>query len=320
MSHALLELRGVILLERGEPITPAIDLVTTGERVGLRDRCTSLFGALTGELTVGVGEFLVEGIPLARARAEGIVALGCPLPGGAKSTVYEGLLLDARLYGYGLGDARRLVTRSLQELGLEKWARRCLGRGCGFDHYLAGLVHAQLFGAPVVAVKWPLGVFGADLWARYGAVLSRVLTGRRWIVALDRPIRLAVEEAWYNTLDETVFWSERGPSAIPLDACVARMWLVVHAGGEAQKLWLDELIRLALPIRPMPGILPAADGLSSAWLVDCPRDERGLPMTNTLLGCCDRHQVAVTRLCPLDGWPARGKPQRAMTPCCETSL
>lgn len=316
MSSPLLALRGVTLLERGEPVTPPIDLVTTGDRVGLRESCTCLLDALSGELTVGAGEFLVDGLPLDQARAEGTLAIACPLPGESKSTVYEGLVLQARLFGYSRGDARRQVTRSLDELGLEKWARRRLGRGRGFDHYLAGLVHARLLGAPVVAVKWPLGVFGADHWARYGAVLSRVVAGRRWIASLAGPVRLAVEDAWYNTLDELVCWSERGPSTLPLDGSVARMWLVAAAGAEGWRPWLDELASLGISVRPPLPAVPAEEGMAS-WVVDCPRDSRQLPLTHALLDCCDRHHVAVARLCPLDGWPARGKPQRAMTPCCE---
>jgi hypothetical protein len=317
MKSPLLELEQAVLLEAGEPVLPPIDLVTTGDRVGLRERAGALLRALSGQLVLGGGTFLVSGVPLDEARAEGLVGVGCPLPGGGKSTVLENLVLAARLHGYDPRGAANVAAQTVAELGLEKWATRRLGRGCGIDHYLAGLVHAHLLRSPVVALAWPLGSFRAEIWARYGSILARVLADKRWVVSLERPARLDVEHAWENTLDEIVSASEMGLHPIPLDQGRVRHLLTVRGPSLSHQALAADFSHLELPASALPSRLAPAPLTESAWLVDCPRDPTGIPNTEALLQACERRQLVITHLSPLDGARPPGKAPRAMTPCRE---
>ncbi|MGC4068542.1 MAG: hypothetical protein QM784_28610 [Polyangiaceae bacterium] len=302
MSAAVLELRDVSIEEEGRILLDGVRFCSSGERIGLSGAGEHVVRALSGSARVSSGQILIDGIELdvaARSSVFGVAtAWDSSAPRKSKLTIEEGLTLTCLLAGDTSGQARRRVRAAFDRLGLRHLAGQRLPARIGLDHHFAGLLEAALFEPKVVVVKWPIGTLFEEAWGRYGTALSLLVSQRRWIVWLTGPARLPVEQAWLGALDQVVYL-ERNMAAgyAPGTAAVARYLLVIETPREG-----------AMSPESTPGLLltPAvlrgnSDGNRAAFVAELPRDEFGRPCTSVLLSWCDRHQLPILRLEPLDG-------------------
>jgi len=165
------------------------------------------------------------------------------------------------------------------------------------DYYLAGLAEAALFEPEVVVVDLPIGILEMDGWSRYGTALSRLIQHKRWLAWVSGPVRHAVEHSWIGALDQ-LLWVENGLSC-ELSATPAervRTLVVIDAALDVLPEGLDtEELRLA-PIR----LASPYGEKRTAFVVELSKDAFGRPITEPLLGWCDRHSLPLFRLDPLD--------------------
>jgi ABC-type Mn2+/Zn2+ transport system ATPase subunit len=301
MTCPLLELKELRLERNSRTVLDATNLVSSGDRIGLLGEGRQVMAAFYGEATVTSGSFLVCGVELEQARRCNLFGLARPWPrNGATAypfTVREGLTLSAMLASSSETDARRRSDAALSQLGLSHFGNQRLGQRLGLEHYLAGLAEAALFESEVLVVDWPLGTLTAEGWARYGTALSRLLTKRRWLAWVSGPARLPVEQAWLGALDQLFLLDgELAVGIVPGTTHFVRTLLVLAATPAEVEQSAESL---GLKLEPV-GLRVAEGDARAAFVVELPKDEFGRPETSVLLEWCDRHQLAIDRLEPLD--------------------
>jgi predicted ABC-type transport system involved in lysophospholipase L1 biosynthesis ATPase subunit len=302
MSAEVLELRDVTIEEEGRILLDGVSFRSTGERIGLSGAGEHVVQVLCGGARVSSGQILVDGVELEQATGSGVfgVATAWDAPNSRKSklTIEEGLTLSCLLAGDTASQARLRVRSAFQRLGLRHLAEQRLPARVGLDHHFAGLLEAALFEPKVIVVKWPIGTLSEEAWGRYGTALSLLVSQRRWIVWLTGPARLPVEQAWLGALDQVIYL-ERGMAAgyAPGTSAVARYLLVLEAPRDAETSPASSPGLLLTP-----AVLQGSAGAHrAAFVAELPRDEFGRPCTSILLSWCDRHQLPILRLEPLDG-------------------
>lgn len=297
MSAALIELEDVRIDSEGRCVLDALNLRSSGDRIGLLGQGRHVFDVLSGTAEVVVGEFRVAGTELDRARESGLFAVARPWLDHTNVTLREGLIASGLLGGCTDANARQRADQALNLLGLEQMARSKLTGRTRVEHYLAGLAEAALFESPILVIDCPIGVLQAEAWVRYGMALSRLVQHRRWLAHVPAPARLPVERAWIGALDQ-LLWvedglcvelaavsSERVKTLVVIDALLDQL----PEGLETQAAGVQR-IRLSRP---------AADR-QTAFMMELPRDEYGRILTEPLLAWCDRHGLPLFRLDPLD--------------------
>jgi hypothetical protein len=302
MSAVALELRDVSIVEEGRTLLDGVTFRSSGERIGLAGAGEYVVRALCGSARVSSGLIAIDGVDLEQASSAGVygIATAWDDPGSRKSklTIEEGLTLSCLLAGDTSIQACRRVRIAFQRLGLRHLARQRLPARVGLEHHFAGLLEAALFEPKVVVVKWPIGLLSAEAWGRYGTALSLLLAQRRWIVWVTGPARLPVEQAWIGALDQVIYL-ERGMAAgyAPGTPSVARVLLVLDTSSDAV-IPTTSASGFPLVRAELHGI---AGQSRAAFVAELPRDEFGRPCTSLLLSFCDRHQLPILRLEPLDG-------------------
>jgi predicted ABC-type transport system involved in lysophospholipase L1 biosynthesis ATPase subunit len=297
MNAPLLELRAVQVERDGRRVLDAVNLVTSGERIGLLGEGRHIIAAFCGEATIASGSLLLCGVELEEARKTHLFGIARPWSNPANVTypftVFEGLVLSAMLAGYTEAESRKRTEFALSLLGLAHFGRHRLGKRVGLDHHLAGLVEAALFEPTVIVVDWPLGDLTADGWARYGTALSRLVSRRRWLTWVSGPARLPVEQAWVGALDQLFLLDgELSIGIVPGLTNTARTLLVLGVEASQVEPFFD-----TLGIKPEPvGLVATAGEAKSAYVLDLPTDEFGRVMTSTVLEWSDEHQLPIVRL------------------------
>jgi hypothetical protein len=297
MSHPLLELDNVRIDCAGRCVLEAANLCSSGDRIGLLGQGRFVFDAMAGAADVVSGVVRIGGFELARAREAAAFAVARPWPTRSSATLRDGLILSALLGGCTNATAKQRADRAVEMLGLGQLARQKLTRRPKVDYYLAGLAEAALFEPEVVAVDWPIGLLEVEAWSRYGLALSRLVQHRRWLAWVSGPARHAVEQSWIGALDQ-LLWVENGLSVelLATPAERVRTLVVIDAAFDVLPEGLDvEELRLS-PIR----LASPFGEHRTAFVVELPRDEFGRPLTEPLLGWCDRHSLPLFRLDPLD--------------------
>jgi predicted ABC-type transport system involved in lysophospholipase L1 biosynthesis ATPase subunit len=297
MTAPLLELRAVQIERDGRRVLDAVNLVTSGERIGLLGEGRHVIAAFCGDATIASGSLLLCGVELEEARKTHLFGIARPWSNPANVafpfTVFEGLVLSSMLAGYTESESRKRTEFALSLLGLAHFGSHRLGKRVGLDHYLAGLVEAALFEPTVIVVDWPLGDLTADGWARYGTALSRLVSRRRWLTWVSGPTRLPVEQAWVGALDQLFLLDgELSIGIVPGLTNTARTLLVL--GVEASKV--EPIIgTLGIKLDPV-GLVTTVGEAKSAYVLDLPTDEFGRVLTSTVLEWSDTHQLPIVRL------------------------
>jgi hypothetical protein len=297
MSHPVLELEDVRIDREGRCVLESISLCSSGDRIGLVGQGLFIFEALAGAADVTSGALRIGGRELAQARETGAFAIARPWPMRLHATLREGLILSALLGGCTNVAAKQRADRAIEALGLGHLSRQKLLRRPKADYYLAGLAEAALFEPEIVVVDWPIGLLEVDGWSRYGLALSRLIQHKRWLAWVPGPARHAVEQSWIGALDQ-LLWVENGLS-VELSAMPSERVRTIVVIDRALDVLPEGLDVEALQLSPMRPASPHGEQ-RTAFVVELPRDEFGRPATDTLLGWCDRHNLPLSRLDPLD--------------------
>ena len=297
MSQPLLELDDVRIDFEGRCVLESVSLATSGDRIGLLGEGGYLLEALSGAADVASGAFRVLGLDIEEARKSSAFAVARPWQPRANVSVYDGLVLSALLAGCTHAAAKHRAARAIDCVGLGQLSRQKLTRRPRIDHYLAGLAEAALFEPEVVVIDWPIGLLEQDAWARYGTALSKLIQRRRWAAWVPAPARHAVEQSWIGALDQ-LLWVESGlcVEMSGKDSERVRALVVIDAVLDALPEGLEQVGLQLLPVRLVS--LPGKQ--QSAYVVELSRDGFGRPITEPLLGWCDRNALPLSRLEPLD--------------------
>jgi len=296
MSHPLLELSSVTLIGDDRVLIAGANLVVDRQRVGLAGRASRLLEVFQGKLEVRSGELRIAGHASDQLQNR-TLGIAFPLPGGSPLSVRDVLTLDLMLRGEHRVAARRRVEAVLAELSLGGWGKQRLGRGCGVDHYLAGLVRGVIDGPELVVAKWPVGRLGSEAWARYGTVLGQVFEGRKWLVGFDKEPWLPVERAWLDRLEVIVEESRLGFVARPARPDDTTPLLVtVRATEAAEAAFAAELVARGCSVVRVS----TRSRLDSTLLLTMPSPEPSVAPTRALLAVALETDVRLVRLETLD--------------------
>ncbi len=295
----LLRAERVTIVFAGQPALRAVELATSGDRVGLSGAAIGLVQVLEQRAELVAGRLEIDGVPASDACRLGHVGIARPwLEALATVPLRQALVTSLELWGMDPRRAQARVDDVLSALRMTNLGKRRLGKRLNAEHYLAGLAEAMLVEPQVIVAEFPLGQLDEWQWARYGAGLASALTGRRLLAILPRPPALPVEQAWVGSLDETLAQSQDfGLLVVPADRTLVRTLVTVE--GEAPRL-LAELRQQGLPARPLGADTEQAAAAGSL-LVDLPRDAQGLVETRPLISLCQSLDLVLIHLEPLDG-------------------
>ncbi len=302
MSSPLLELSSVTLVRDDQVLIAGASLAVHAERVGFRGKASRLLELFRGELEVRSGQIRIAGTVFEQL-PKGFIGTAFPLPGSSPLSIREMLALHLMLGGEPRHVAHRRVDEHLEGLGLAAWGQKRLGRGCGVDHHLAGLLRAALDGPEVVVVKWPIGRLGPEAWVRYGGVLAQLLEGRRWLVGLENDGWLPIERAWQDRLEELVDETRLGFVTRPRFLGDRTSLLVtVYATEDASAAFVANLTAHGCSVVQVSQKLV----LESTFLVTMPDGVPNGAPTRPLLALALESAVRVVRLETLDDGAREG--------------